>query len=83
MSRSQFLWKKDIRKSIEHNIKRIGTNLSEDAIGRIKGEIDNGWLDDSVIDCVQSLLHSQFPTIDGLQSCCYAQNPGWRFAFGQ
>ena len=48
---------KEVRKSIESNIKQIGTNLSADAIGRIKGDIDNGWLDDSVIDCAQNLIH--------------------------
>ena len=69
---------KEVRKSIESNIKQIGTNLSADAIGRIKGDIDNGWLDDSVIDCAQNLIHSQFPNIDGLQSCCYAQKPCFR-----
>ena len=52
---------KEVRKSIESNIKQIGTNLSADAIGRIKGDIDNGWLDDSVIDCARNLIHSQFP----------------------
>ena len=46
---------KEVRKSIESNIKQIGTNLSADAIGRIKGDIDNGWLDESVIDCAQNL----------------------------
>ena len=34
--------------------------------------------DDSVIDCAQNLIHSQFPNIDGLQSCCYAQKPCFR-----
>ena len=62
---------KEVRKSIESNMKQIGTNL----IGRIKGDIDNGWLDDSVIDCAQNLIHSQFPNIIVLQSCCYAQKP--------
>ena len=52
-----------VRKSIERNIKQIGTNLSTDAIKRIKGEKDNGWLDDSVIDCAQTLKHSQFSDI--------------------
>ena len=26
----------------------------------------------------QNLIHSQFPNIDGLQSCCYAQKPCFR-----
>ena len=69
---------KEVRKSIESNIRQIGTNLSADAIGRIKVDIDNGWLDDSVIDCAQNLIPSQFPNIDGLQSCCYAQKPCFR-----
>ena len=69
---------KEVRKSIESNIKQIGTNLSASAIGRIKGDIDNGWLDDSVIDCAQNLIHSQFPNIEDLQSCCYAQKPCFR-----
>ena len=56
---------KEVQKSIESNVKQIGTNLSADAIGRIKGDIDSGWLDDSVIDCAQNLIHSQFPNIDG------------------
>ena len=41
-------------------------------------DIDNGWLDDIVIDCAQNLIHSQFPNKDGLQSCCYAQKPCFR-----
>ena len=66
---------KEIRKSIESDIKQKGTSLSNDAIARIKGEVDNGWLDDSVIDCAQYMLHKQFPFLDGLQSCCYAEKP--------
>ena len=31
-----------------------------------------------MIDCAQNLIHSQFPNIDGLQSCCYAQKPCFR-----
>ena len=31
-----------------------------------------------MIDCAQNLIHSQFPNIDGLQSCCYAQKPWFR-----
>ena len=37
-------------------------------VGRIIGEIDNGWPDDSGIDCAQytGILRKQFPRTDGL-----------------
>ena len=64
----------DVRDSVE----RAGIDFSQESWGRIDGTVDNGWLDDTVIDAAQQVLARQFPTMDGLQSCTYAEKPCFR-----
>ena len=56
----------------------MGIEITEESYGRIDGTVDNGWLDDSVIDAAQTILKNQFPNIDGFQSCVLAETPCFR-----
>lgn len=42
---------RDVRASVES----VGVTLTDESLGRINGTVDHGWLDDSVIDFVQSI----------------------------
>ena len=51
----------------------VHLNLTKDDQRRLKGSLDNGWLNDTIMDATQSVLH--FPNVQGMQSVLYAAKP--------
>lgn len=60
----------------------IHLNLTNDDRLRLKGSLDNGWLNDIIIDASQSVLRQQFPHEQGMQSVLYAAKPEFQPASG-
>ena len=53
----------------------VHLNLTKDDQRRLKGSLDNGWLNDTIMDASQSVLRQHFPNVQGMQSVLYAAKP--------
>ena len=46
----------------------VHLNLTKDDQRRLKGSLDNGWLNDTIMDASQSVLRQHFPNVQGIAS---------------
>ena len=53
----------------------VHLNLIKGDQRRLKGSLDNGWLNDTIMDASQSVLRQHFPNVQGMQSVLYAAKP--------